>query len=165
MINSLLIALLGLEWFGGVPSVGTGAVQRLNPAEACALPDHQGLRTRGFREDAQDLVCRSQRRALSGGGQPRHTIRYRVQGTARAVERLTLELQINSNSGVQRAHRQLSDYAGVLFDVALCKDLPPEIEAAILSGVAGKWSVNGSRVTLQRITVGTPRYELLLSIE
>jgi hypothetical protein len=165
MKNRLPIGLLVLLWFGGVPATETGSVQRLNPAEACALLADQGLRTRGFEEQAESLACRSQRRALSGGGQPRHTIRYRVQGSAGSVERLTLELQINSNSGVQRAHGQLSDYAAVLFDEALGKDLPPEIEAAVLSGVAGAWSINGSRVTLQRITVGTPRYELLLSIE
>jgi hypothetical protein len=78
---------------------------------------------------------------------------------------LTLELHINSTSGVQRAHGQLSDYAGVLFYRALGTGLPAAIEASILSGVAGSWSINGRRVTLQRISVGIARYELLLGIE
>jgi hypothetical protein len=137
----------------------------LSPGAACDLLTDQGLGTRGFREDARDFACRSQRRALSGGGQPRHTLRYRVLGSGGSVDRLSLELQINSTSAMQRAHRQLVDRVRLLFDRALGQALPTEIETAILGAISGSWQVNAQRVTLERITAGTPHYELRLSIE
>jgi hypothetical protein len=137
----------------------------LDPETACGLlADHQ-LRTRGFRASGEEFACRSRRRPLVGAGQPSHTLRFRALGTAVAVGRLLLELQINSSTALQRAHRQLADHARVLFERVFDKDLPQEIEAAILAAVPGEWRVDRNRVRLDRITAGTPHYTLRLSIE
>ena len=159
-----ILALLAAITHSAIAADGQSGLQ-LEPALACDLMADQGLRTRGSPEQGEAIACRSQRRSLSGGGQPRHTIRYRATGSAGAVERVMLELQINSNSGLQRAHRQLADRAQLLFERALDKDLPKDIEAAILSAVQGAWRINGHDVRLDRITAGTPHYELRLSIE
>lgn len=158
---ALLIALPHVA----LPADGRSGLPFLDPQRACDLMADQGLSTRGFREDSDAFTCRSQRRALSGGGQPRHTVHYRALGSGGTVERLRLELQINSTSGVQRAHRQLADRAQVLFERALDRDLPEAIEAAILGAVQGAWPINGHLVTLERITAGTPHHELRLTIE
>jgi len=166
VMRQLLVVIIAVAClFSATTTADTGSGLRLEPAQACDLLADQGLRTRGFRADTDEFSCRSQRRALSGGGQPRHTVRYRALGTQGSVDHLVLELQINSNNAVQRAHGQFVDRARVVFRRALDKALPAEVEAAILGAVAGSWPVNGNRVTLERITAGSPHYALRLSIE
>lgn len=165
MNRSLVAAvLLGQLVLVATPAE-TNAGLGLDPETACGLLADQRLRTRGFDDSGDGFACRSQRRPLVGGGQPSHTLRFRALGSAVSVDRLLLELQINSSSGLQRAHRRLAKHAQLLFERVLGKALPQEIEAAILGAVPGAWTINGTVTTLERITAGTPRYTLRLSIE
>lgn len=99
------------------------------------------------------------------GGQINNSLRFVAQGTAEMVTQLTLELQVNSRTTVQRAHRQLVDHARPLMMNALGAEMPEEIEAAILSATIGDWELNGSKITLERIVLGGPGYELRFRIQ
>jgi hypothetical protein len=124
-----------------------------------------GLRTRGgYRANGDVYECRSQRRYLVSGGQVNNSIRFIARGDAQNVTQLMLELQVNSMSAVQRAHRQLVDHSKALTKAALGATLPGEIEAAILNATSGTWSVNGSAITVKRIVLGGPGYELWFRI-
>lgn len=140
-----------------------GAGLQLDPTQACAYLDDRDLRTRGYRANGAVHECHSHRRPLVGGDVD-HSIRYVARGDAAAVNEIALELQVNSLSGAQRAHRVLADDAGVLMKAALGAALPPDIDAAILGAVRGQWQVQGATVTLDRITSGVPGYELRLQI-
>ena len=161
LVAAILLGLLTPAAITAETAAGLG----LDPETACGLLADQRLRTRGFEPSGDEFACRSQRRPLVGGGQPSHTLRFRALGSAVSVDRLLLELQINSSRGLQRAHRQLADHAQLLFERVLNQDLPGDIEAAILSAVQGTWAIDGRSVRLDRITAGTPHYTLRLSIE
>lgn len=134
---------------------------RIEPQRACAFLGDHGLPTRGgYRASGDGFECRSRRRSLIGGGEVNNSIRYVARGDQHAVTRLTLELQVNSRPSVQRAHRQLLDYADVLLDKALGESMPGEIEASVLSAVRGEWPLGGATVALDRVSLGGPGYEL-----
>ena len=161
-LNAMLLTVLAVismqdAWAGGF---------RADPAAACDFMAEQGLRTRGgYRASGDSHGCTSQRRNLISGGQLNNSIRFLAQGDAEKVTRLTLELQVNSRTGIQRAHRHLVDYARVLMMNALGIEMSEEIEAAILSAIKGSWEVGDSLVTLERIVLNAPAYELRLRIQ
>jgi len=160
--SAVLIAVLGLMPVDGAWAEGFHA----EPSLACDFLAEEGLRTRGgYRASGDVHRCRSQRRNLIGGGNVNNSIRFVAQGNADAVKELRLELQVNSGSAVQRAHRQLVGYGNALLQAAMGTEMPDEIEAAILSAVSGSWSVGGSTVSLERIVLGGPGYELRLRIQ
>lgn len=139
---------------------------RAEPSVACDFLAPKGLRTRGGYRASGDLhSCRSQRRNVTGGGRVNNSIRFVAQGDAQAVTQLRLELQVNSRSAVQRAHRQLVDYGRALMQAALGVDMPEQVETAILSATIGTWSVARGTVSLERIVSGSPQYELRLRIQ
>ena len=161
-MSTLLFAALSIVPFSSAWPEGFQA----EPAVACDFLAQEGLRTRGGYQGRGDIHrCRSQRRNLVSGGRVNNSIRFVAQGDAQTVTRLTLELQVNSLSAVQRTHRQLVDYARSLMTNSLDADMPEEIETAILSAIRGSWSVNGSTVTLERIVLGGPGYELRFRIQ
>ena len=165
MLNSsksaVLVLALSLLPFGHAWPEGF----RADPSVACDFMAAEGLRTRGgYRESGGRHHCRSQRRNLVSGGPLNNSIRFVAQGDAEAVTQLRFELQVNSTTAVQRAHRQMVDYSRALMKAALGAEMPEEIEAAILSATTGTWDVNGSTVSLERIVLGAPGYELRLSI-
>ena len=136
------------------------------PEAACDFMREDGLRTRGgYRANGSVYECRSRRRNLISGGRLVNTIRFLARGDANKVTQLNLELQVNSGTAIQRAHRNLAEHAATLFETALREPLPADIETAILSGVRGSWDVSGKSVTLQRIVLSGPGYELRLRIE
>lgn len=139
---------------------------RAKPEAACDFMRGEGLRPRGgYRANGSFYQCRSQRRNLISGGRLNNTIRTVARGDADEVTQLKLELRVNSGTAIQRAHRNLAEYAETLFEMALHEELPEDIEAAILSGVRGSWDVSGKLVTLERIVLSGPGYELRLRIE
>lgn len=139
---------------------------RADPEAACDFMREERLRMRGgYRVNGSVHECRSQRRNLIGGGRLNNTIRFVARGNADEVTQLNLELQVNSGTAIQRAHRNLAEHAAILFEAALHEQMPADIEAAILSGVRGSWNVSGNSVTLQRIVLSGPGYELRLRIE
>lgn len=162
------IARLFLSWaplLFFIGSASAGGLQ-LQPAVACDLLSDQRLGARGgYRANGDVYQCRSPSRPMTGGGEPNNSLRFLGRGTAQKVSHLILELQVNSLSAVQRAHRQLADRVRILFERAIAQTLPDEIEAAILSAVQGQWSVNGYAVRLERIVLGGPGYTLRLHIE
>ncbi len=136
------------------------------PSVACSFMSGKGLRERGgYRKSGSGYQCRTQRRNLIGGGEVNNTIRYVAYGDAQSVTRLELELQVNSRTAVQRAHRALAEHAAVLTRAALHTGLPGQIESAMLSAVDGQWTVEGRPVTLQRRTRPGAVYELVYRIE
>ncbi len=161
--NALLTVLLA----GVLPAGATRAEGfRADPQAACAYLNEQGLPTRGgYREVGSVHQCWSRRKNVIGGGEVHNTVRYLAEGDAGTVRRLELELQVHSLTAVQRAHRILSDHARALFKAALDQDLPDGVEAAILSAVSGSWTVNGYAVTLERIDLGGPGYDLRFRIQ
>lgn len=160
--NSILAVLLGVL----LPLVSAWAEGfQAQPSIACEFMSEQGLRTGGdYRQINSVHECRSQRRNVIGGGRINNTIRFVARGDAERVTWLELELQVNSWTAVQRAHRALADYANVLLKAALDTELPGEVEAAILSAISGRWTVNDRLVTLERIVLGGPGYELHFGI-
>jgi hypothetical protein len=159
--GALLIAVLSATPF----AVGWAKGFQAEPTVACDFLAAEGLRTRGGYLATGDVYrCRSQRRNLVGGGRVSNSIRFVAQGNADAVTQLRLELQVNSRSAIQRAHRQLADYSRSLMQAALGVALPEEVEAAILSAVNGSWVVAGSTVSLERVVSGAPLYELRFQI-
>ena len=149
-----------------VPATAWPQGLRLNPATACELLREDGLRTRGgYRANGATYQCRSQRRNLTSGGRLNNSIRFIARGDAQSVNQLTLELEVQSRTAVQRAHRSLAEHTAALFDRALHTEMPQQIESAILSAVAGNWSVAGASVSLQRISLAGPGYQLRLRIE
>jgi len=158
-----LILLLGTAFY--VTPAWSGAIQ-IAPDEACNLLADAGLRTRGgYRETGSSFHCRSQWRAATGGSRADNSIRFLAQGTEDLVTQLNLELRVNARAGIQRAHRSLADRARTLMRNALNTAMPDEIEGAILAGVRGSWSVQGSTVTLERISAPGTGYELRLRIQ
>ncbi len=157
-----LFAVLGIIYSGGAWSSGFQA----NPSIACDFMTEEGLRTRGGYQGSGDIYrCRSQRRNLVSGGSVNNSIRFIAQGNAETVTQLRLDLQVNSRTGVQRAHRQLIDHARSLMKNALNRGMPDEIEAAILGANMGTWNVGASSVTLKRIVGGVSGYELRFRIQ
>ena len=161
-LNPILLAALIMifvqdAWAGGF---------RADPAVACDLMAEQGLRTRGgYRAGGDIHGCTSQRRNLISGGHLNNSIRFLAQGDAEKVTRLALELQVNSRTGVQRTHRHLVEYARSLMMNALGIGMSEEIEAAILSAITGSWEAGDSQVTLERIVLNAPAYELRFRIQ
>lgn len=138
----------------------------LEPAVACAFMEPQGLRTRGgYHGTGTGYRCRSPYKNVIGGGAVHNTLRFTAGGGAERVRWLELALKVNSLTAVQRAHRALADHAEALFQAALGTGLPDPLESAILSAVAGQWRIDGHAVTLERIVLGGPGYELRLRID
>ncbi len=161
-LNLLLFSVLSIVSLSGAWAEGFQA----EPTIACDFMAEEGLRTRGgYRGGGDSHRCFSQRRSLMSGGQINNSIRFVAQGNAEKVTQLTLELQVNSRTAVQRAHRQLVDHAKLLMMNALGAEMPEEVEAAILSATKGVWEVGGSRVTLERIVLSSPAYELRFRIQ
>ena len=162
ILSSVLFVALNLVSVGNASANGFQA----DPAVACDFLAQEGLRTRGGYQGSGDIHrCSSRRRNVISGGGINNSIRFVAQGYAQTVRQLRLELQVNSLSGVQRAHRTLAEHAMSLTKKALGVDMPGEIEAAILSAVPGTWSVNSSTVTLERIVAGAAGYELRFRIQ
>ena len=160
-----LVVSLSAAWLVQ-PALAVGNGLALPPTVACQLLSGQGLGARGgYRSLGENYECRSRRRPLIGGGQPNNSLQFSARGTAEFVESVTLELQVNSRDTVQRAHRQLVDAAQVLLPGAVGQPLPAEAVDAILSAVSGRWSVAGHTVTLDRVTLGGPDYDLRLRVE
>jgi hypothetical protein len=154
--GALLVSVLGIVPCGGAWAGGFQA----EPAVACEFLAREGLRSRGGYSGSGEVHrCRSRRRNIISGGGINHSIRYVAQGDAERVTRLTLELQVNSRTGMQRAHRHLVEGARALMANALNAPMPEDIKAAILGATKGSWSVAGSTVTLDRIALGGPGYE------
>jgi hypothetical protein len=148
------------------PAVAVGNGLALKPSEACHLLSEQGLGARGgYRALGEVYQCRSRRRPLIGGGQPNNSLQFSARGSADVVDSAMLELRVNSRSAVQRAHRLLVDAAQVLLTGAIGQPLPAEAEAAILGAVRGSWTVAGHTLTLDRVVLGGPGYELRLRLE
>ena len=99
------------------------------------------------------------------GGRINNSIRFVAQGDAEKVTQLLLELQVNSLTAVQRAHRHLVDHAGSLMLNALGVAMSKDIEAAILSATNGSWEVGDNQIRLERIVLNVPTYELRFSIQ
>ncbi len=161
-LNLLLFSVLTV---GSMSGAWAGGFQA-EPSVACDFMAEEGLRTRGgYRGSGDSHRCSSQRRSLMSGGQINNSIRFVAQGNAEQVTQLTLELQVNSLTAVQRAHRQLVDHARPLMMNALGAEMSEEIEATILSATMGAWEVGGSRVSLERIVLSSPAYELRFRIQ
>ena len=161
-LNAILLAALTMifvqdAWAGGF---------RADTAAACNFMAEQGLRTRGgYRVSGDIHRCTSQRRNLISGGQLNNSIRFLAQGDAEKVTRLTLELRVNSRTGIQLTHRHLVDYARSLMMNALGVEMSEEIEAAILGAITGSWEAGDGLVTLERIVLNAPTYELRFRIQ
>lgn len=135
------------------------------PSVACDFMAADGLRTRGgYRANGDMHQCSSQRVNIISGGPINNSIRFVAEGDAQAVTQLRLELQINSLTGVQRTLRRMADHSRTLIKNALGAEIPEEVEAAILAATPGTWAVDGSHVSLERIVLGAPGYELRLRI-
>lgn len=148
------------------PAAAAGEGLALEPSAACQLLSDQGLGARGGYRSLGDVYeCRSRRLPLIGGGQPNNSLQFSARGTADVVDSAMLELRVNSRDAVQRAHRQLLEAAQAMSKGAVGQPLPAEAEAAILSAVRGSWSVDGHTVTLDRVVLGGPGYELRLRLE
>jgi len=165
MRNASIIASLLLA--ASLLSVGealAGGFQAA-PGVACDFMAADGLRTRGgYRSHGGMHQCSSQRVNIISGGPVNNSIRFVAEGDAQTVTQLRLELQVNSLTGVQRTHRRMADYSRALIKNALGAELPEETEAAILAATPGNWVVDGNHISLERIVLGAPGYELHLRI-
>lgn len=160
--STLPLMVVGLLAFAGARADGL----QLDPSVACDLMATEGLRTLGgYRGSGDWYQCQSQRRSLISGEPLNNSIRFVARGNAQAVTQLVLELQVNAHAGAQRTHRQMVDYSQALVLNALDTEMPEEIKAAILSAVAGRWALADYDVSLERIVLGAPGYQLRLSIQ
>lgn len=161
--SSLLSLLLALSL---LPLIAQSESLALVPAEACSVLGDSGLAARGeYRETSSGHYrCDSRRKTIVGGNNAQNEVRFSALGDAAEVRELRLELTVKSRGDTQRSHRKLAEYADSLTQNTLGSPLPEAVEAAILSGVSGQWTLDGRNVQLRRDTVADGLYALRLSI-
>jgi len=139
----------------GTPA-GAGTLS-LKPDEACGLLADKGLRTvGGYQATVQGVyLCSSFEKVIPAGEPVFDTLKYFAQGTAEAVNQLSVQLLLKSPGDAQVAFRYLLQSVEALTQRALGAPVPDAAQVAIRSGVTGSWPVAGATLTVERISAFT----------
>ena len=100
--------------------------------------------------------------------QTQNKVNYYVNGNANIADSLELNFAMSSLETINIGHVQLLEYARILVNNALDRDIPTEIEYAIITGVASTVQVGFYEVTLSKDVWGNKSlggYDLELRIE
>jgi hypothetical protein len=134
-----------------------------NPIEACGyLSGVSGLQTRGYKNKYEDVFgCSSPYKELNAGSALANNLAYYVDGDAQTATQLKLVLNVNQAQQSKEAHAALLSSSQDLTQKSLGTALPKDVNSAILSGKAGKWTVGKGELELKRDNFPTGKgYEL-----
>jgi len=110
----------------------------------------------GYQATVQGVyLCSSFEKVIPAGEPVFDTLKYFAQGTAEAVNQLSVQLLLKSPGDAQVAFRYLLQSVEALTQRALGAPVPDAAQVAIRSGVTGSWPVAGATLTVERISAFT----------
>jgi len=148
-------------------STASAELKSTVPADVCAYMSVMGLKTRGWKNQYDNIYgCSSSYKDIGTGYPLANNLAYYAEGERTVVTQVKLVLNVNNKGASNAAHSELLKAAEALTTKASGKTLPQSLKDAIKSGSKRSAKVGNSSIEVVRINWPTGKgYEIKVFIE